>query len=485
MSMYSQDELNLMIQRAIAAERLKASGSNPGIAPTGPNGLFVTPGLEPDIPSTYIPPKTIEGFLEANGHVRTSVYTNPIFGIITGQTASTGEEPTEPCDENVRVPGNLKLCQQTWRLGEFTMKSQVIRIDKQGELENRGSPVDMRLINNPFAQNIANQIAPADPNAFFRNTVAKLTLELANGFTRDYAKQIWNGDPVNTAGSSGGYLEFTGLNKIVNTGYQDSITQVSCPASDSLVLDFNNAIVQNDAVGIVRNFVEAYRDRKYLAEQTNFGQVNWAWVMRKQLFLALTEVWPCAYYTYRCYAASPTGNATAFVDTQTQVGLRDSMRNGYYLLIDGEQVPVIIDNAIDEINNAGGNFTSNAYLLPLSAPGRYGDTNGQLLYMEYFDYRAQYGMQGSLGTIGPDNVYRVSGDGRFITMLMSPQSFCRQILMRTSKRIILRTPFLAARIDNIQYNVYIHERDYNADSSFYVNGGNTSYEPPTYYSPVS
>lgn len=483
--MYTKDELQSMIQRAIAAERLKASGANPGIAPTGPNGLFVTPGLEPDIPSTYIPPRTIEGFLEQNGHVRTSVYTNPIFGIITGQTASTGEEPSEPCDENVRVPGNLKLCQQTWPLGEFTMKSQVIRLDKMGELENRGSPVDMRLINNPFAQGLASQITPSDPNAFFRSTVAKLTLELANGFTRDYANQIWNGNPANTAGNSGGYIEFNGLNRIVNTGYQDSISNVSCPAADSLVLDFNNAIVQNDAVGIVRNFVEAYRDRKYLAEQTNFGQVNWAWVMRKQLFLALTEVWPCAYYTYRCYASSPTGNATAFVDTQTQVGLRDSMRNGYYLLIDGEQVPVIIDNALDETNNTGGNFTSNAYLMPLSAPGRYGDTNGQLLYMEYFDYRNQYGMQGALTTLGPDNVYKVSGDGRFIMMLLSPQSFCRQILMRTSKRIILRTPFLAARIDNIQYNVYIHERDYNADSSFYVNGGNTSYVPPTFYPPIA
>jgi len=480
----TRDDVEQIIRSYV--ERTKASGSNPGTPATGPNGLFTTPGLEPGIATTYIPPMGLENFLEQQGHVRTSMYANPIFGIITGQTPSTGEEPTEPCDENVPVAGSLKLCQQTWGFGEMTLKSQVIRVDRQGELINRGSPVEGNLINNPFASQVASQITPQSSTDMFRSTVAKLTTELANDFKRRYAHLVWDGNPVNTAGSSGGYLEFNGLDRIVNSGYQDSITGISCPAADSLVKDFSYGIVQNDAVSTVRAFVETYRDRQYLAQQINFGLVQFAWVMRKQLFLALTEIWPCAYYTYRCYTASPSGsNATAFVSGTESAAIRDAMRLGQYLLIDGVQVPVIIDNTMGETNHANGNFSSNAYLLPLAAPGAYSDTNGQLLYMEYFDYRGPFGMQSVLDSMAPDQVYRVSGDGRFIMMLQSPNSFCRQIQMRTSKRVVLRTPFLAARIDNLMYNVYLHERDAYPDSSFYVNGGATSFKTPSFYPPVS
>jgi hypothetical protein len=453
----------------------KASGANPGTAPTGPNGLFNTPGLDPNITTTYIPPVGVEGYLESAGHVRTSQYTNPVFGIITGQSASTGSEPTAPCDENVPVAGSLRLCQQVWPFGEMTMKSQVIRMDNQGELINSGSPVGLSLINNPFNTEQASQLSQQTPESMFRSTVAKLTTELANDFKRRYAGMVWTGNPTNTTGSSGGYIEFNGLNKIINTGYQDAISGTSCNAADSLVLNYGNAIVQNNAVTIVRNFVEATRDRRLLAEQIQFGPVVHAWVMRRQLFLALTEVWPCAYYTYRCYAASPLNNATAFVDTNTQVAMRDAMRAGQYLLIDGTQVPVIIDNTMEELNVGAGNFQSSAYLMPLAAPGSFGDTNGMLSYMEYFDYRGPFGMQSSLGTMAPDQIYKVSGDGRFVMMLLSPQSFCRQILMRTRKRLIMRTPFLAARIDSIRYNVYIHERDPQPNTSFWYDGGNSSF----------
>lgn len=453
----------------------KASGANPGTTPTGANGLFNTPGLDPSITTTYIPPVGVEGYLESAGHVRTSQYTNPVFGIITGQSASTGFEPTAPCDENVPVAGSLRLCQQVWPFGEMTMKSQVIRMDNMGELINRGSPVDLNLLNNPFNTEVATQLTQQTPESMFRSTTAKLTLELANDFKRRYAGMVWTGNPTNTSGSSGGYIEYSGLNKIVNTGYQDAISGTSCNAADSLVLNYGNAIVQNNAVTIVRNFVEATRDRRLLAEQIQFGTVVHAWVMRRQLFLALTEVWPCAYYTYRCYASSPTNNATAFVDTNTQVAMRDAMRAGQYLLIDGTQVPVIIDNTMEELNVGAGNFQSSAYLVPLAAPGQFSDTGGMLSYMEYFDYRGPYGMQSALGSMAPDQIYKVSGDGRFVMMLLSPQSFCRQILMRTRKRFIMRTPFLAARIDNIRYNVYIHERDPQPNTSFWYDGGNSSF----------
>jgi len=226
----------------------KASGANPGTPPTGANGLFNTPGLDPSITTTYIPPVGIDGYLECAGHVRTSQLTNPLFGMITGQSASTGSEPTAPCDENVPVAGSLRLCQQVWPFGEMTMKSQVIRMDNQGELINRGSPVDLNLLNNPFNTEVATQLPQQTPEAMFRSTTAKLTTELANDFKRRYAGMVWTGNPTNTAGSSGGYIEYSGLNKIINTGYQDAISGTACNAADSLVLNYGNSIVQKNAV---------------------------------------------------------------------------------------------------------------------------------------------------------------------------------------------------------------------------------------------
>jgi hypothetical protein len=474
------------LEAVLAAVRVKASGSNPGIGPTGPGGLFNIPGTNPNITSTYIPPTGIEGFLEQAGHVRTSMYTNPVFGIITGQTASTGTEPTSGCDENVPTAGNLKMCYQSWPFGEFTLKSQPIQVDKSGQLINSGSPVGLQLINNPFATDVANAIVPQSPEELFRSIVAKLTVELANDFTRRYAAQVWTGNPVNTAGNTGGYVEFYGLNKIVNTGYKDVNTGIACAAADSLVMDFGGDIAQNNVAKIVRWFVEATRDRLYLASRLNFGRVDFAWVMRYQAFLSLTDIWPCAYYTFRCYTAAPAGSsATGFVDAGAQVAMRDDMRAGRYLLIDGMQIPVIIDETMEELNVGNGNFQSDAYLLPLSAPGKFSDTNGQLTYMEYFNYRGPFGMSSALGDIAPDQIYKTSGDGRFAMVLMAPTGFCRQIMMRTSKRIVVRTPFLAARIDNIAYNVYQHERSWEPGTSFFVNGGGTSFAGQTFGAPVA
>ena len=465
----------------LVQERYKASSATTGIAPTGNNALFNTPGLNPLVPTTYVPPKGVEQFLERNGHVKSSTYMQEVYGIITGQTADSGSDPTTPCSDEAATPGSLKFCQQVWPFGEFTMNSKSIRMDNLGELINSASPIAEQLMNNPFATDVATQTVPMQVNEIFRSAIAKEMVELANGFGRRYARQIWTGNPANTVGTSGGTLQFNGLQRMVNTGYRDAISGTTCSAADSLVMDANNIIIQNNAGTVVRNFVEAYRSRLKLADDIQFGDVQYAWVMRYQLFLALTDIWPCAYLTYRCYTAAPSGSsATGFVDTSAQATLRDEMRRGMFLLIDGVQVPVIIDNTLDEANSGNGNFISDAYLLPLAGGGM-----GQLLYMEYFNYRNQYGLGGQLAGAFAGQNYKVSADGRFVTVMLAPNGFCQQIQMRTRKRVILRTPFLAARIDNLQYNVYVHEREWQPGTSFFENGGNTSFVGQQFQSPIA
>ena len=470
------------LRQMMNQERLKNAGTNPGIPATGPGGLFNVPGLNPYVSTTFIPTEGLEDVLMERGHVFTSIEEQPLYGILTGQTASTGSESTVSCDENVRTPGSLKMCEQVFKFGQFTMKSNPIDLSQAGRITNRATPLDLQLINDPFNETVANQIVPQSQSDFMRSNVSKMVLELANDFKRDYANVFWDGNPSNTTGSTG-YIEYKGLNQIINTGYVDVNTGVACPAADSLVKTLNNAIVQNNPTATLRMFVEVYRDRQLLASMLRMPKVQYAWVMRRQLFLSLSEIWPCAYFTYRCYAGSPNNNAMVTISGTEQAQMRDDMRANSYLLIDGERVPVIIDNAMDETNHANGNFSSTAYLVPLAAPGSgFADTQGKLTYLDYFNYRNAYGFQGELERLGIAQAgqFRTSPDGRFIIMLPPPTAFCVQVMMRTKKRVICRTPFLAARIDNVQYNVYIHERDPLPSSSFYVNGGNTSYMQTTY-----
>jgi len=160
---------------AILAERFKDSATSPmAINPHGYNALFNNFGIEPGVPTTYIGPKGIESWLESHGHVQKSQYLNPVFEILTGQTASTGDDADGPCDEDVPIPGDLKVCNQTWPFGEFTMKSKVIRVDSAGALINRSEVLDLKLLNNPFGD--ANKIVHfskwrslEDARAFFES----------------------------------------------------------------------------------------------------------------------------------------------------------------------------------------------------------------------------------------------------------------------------------------------------------------------------
>lgn len=467
----------------------KASDVTPAVIPPhGPYALFNTPGVDPGVVSAMVQPLYgLEGYLERRGHVMLSQDLNPLYGIFTGQTASTGEEPTTPCDEDAKIAGNFKMCYQTWVFGEFTRKTSVIRVDDAGALINRSEPLDLRFLNNPFSD-LPNVGLPGqnDPSQIFRDRQTKAVIEALNALRRDYCGLIYTGNPTNTSSSDGGYLEYNGLDRIINTGYQNVITGDACPAADSHIQDLGSAILQNNAAATVRAFIEVFRAQRYRAEQTGFAVSEWALVMRRQAFLALTDVWPCTFATYRCYTAAPGGNSIVLDGTGiNQNEMRKAMRDGSWLEIDGERVNVIIDDCLTELNVGGGNFQSDVYLLPLRSPVMT-TTGGKVTYLEYFNYRGPYGMQDVIRAMGTDgNPFRVSPDGRYALANLPNTAFCIQRLIRTRKRLIVRAPFLAARLINLRYNVYIHEASPFPGTSFHYDGGNTSFVGEQYLSPLS
>lgn len=467
---------------ALLAERMKDSGTTGlAIPPHGYNALFNNFGVEPGVPTTYIGPKGLEQWLEARGHVQKSQYLNPVFEILTGQTASSGDDATAVCDENVPIPGDLKVCNQTWAFGEFTMKSKPIRVDSAGALINRSEILDLKLLNNPFGD--AGKIIPTGTANLFRNRLTKAVVELTNDFKRRWARLVWTGTPLSATYTAEGVFgnQYNGLERIVNDSYQDAFTGAACSAANSLVLSFPATLMQNSAAAYVQKMVETYRAQKYLAEQLQLNDVELAFVMRYQAFLSFTQVWPCSYETYRCYVTPPVAGSVVIDTSGTdQQQMRQQMRDGMYLLIDGEKVPVVIDTTMVETNIGSGNFESDVYLLPISS----GTLGGQLLYIDYFDYRGPFGMQDIISQLGPQDEYRVSPDGRYAIFFMGGTAFCKQVMIRTRKRIILKAPFLAARLQGATYAVYQHEREWEPGTSFYEDGGATSFTGPTYESPV-
>ena len=445
----------------------KDAGTAAGVQLHGPGGLLATPGLSKQIVNAAIMPRGIAGRLP----VRASIDTNEIFAIFTGQLTSTGIEPTAACAEWPMV-GQFKVCKQQHPFGQQGRESQVLNIKYAGQITNRGEFTDNVLFGQPnMGDNVV--AAPIDWGRALQNEVEKKLAELYAGYFRDYARFTYTGNPAVTAGSQG-WMQYRGLDLLVATGKRDAISGVLCPAADSKVFDFNgtNASVNGAAVyAIIANQVTNLERE---AEQLGF-EVKWALTMRYGAFWALTQIWPCVYATSGCQTAPIIpGIVSSSLTEATQ--MRDEMRNGRYLLIEGKRYEVVIDDTITETAAAGGavgTYQSDIYFLPLTA-------NGQpALFWEYFPFDA--GATEAAARMAPNGYFTAMANGRFLQVRQSPTHTCVQVEIIERPRLILLTPFLAARFQNLRYNITIHERDAFPNEPYFTDGGGTTTPLPYFY----
>jgi len=184
--------------------------------PGGAAGLFSFPGIEPELMNAMIMPRL--GLLDALPS-RTSIYQEPLYGLMTGVTASTGSNPTGVCDDPPTA-GLMKLCVHKFVYGRFSRMTRVFDIDRAGLFINRSDFNDLTLLGNPLA-NAGNyfmpQIAGGVGAQAVRNELAKALFELAVSWGRDFAAQTYTGSPANNT-SGGGYKEPYGLDILINTG---------------------------------------------------------------------------------------------------------------------------------------------------------------------------------------------------------------------------------------------------------------------------
>lgn len=455
------------------------TGTPTNIYAHGPGGLFTLPGVDPDVFSAVLSTRGMIGMLPASP----SIFTDPLFSAVTGVLGDTGSEKVNVCDDPP-VAGLMKAGTLKAAFGRYERMTREFEINRLGQYINQSDPSYLRLVNSPTPMGgIADLPWGQEMRGTLLDEYSKIFFELAVSFARLLSKQLWTGNPANnTAG--GGYKEFPGFEIQVSADKVDAETNQALPALYSDIKEFGYANVDGSNGGdIVETLTYLMRYLRNNADRMNLDPVNWVIAMRPEAFYEITAVWPCSYLTYRCTFRSGDDSSRLNVNATDQVAMRDALRNGRYLLIDGMQVPVVLDDGIPEdTNTTNGSvpnpcFASDIYVIPLTAMGR------QVTYMEYFNLSNEAIMQ-AMQEGGYASSYSVSGNGLYMLHRKPPVNWCIQWLAKIEPRLIMRTPFLAGRINNVSYCPFEPVRQPYPTDPYWVNGGRTNRNdfPPSFYS---
>lgn len=436
----------------------------------GPGGNLTFPGTDPRVFQTVVGNRGILGMLP----VVPTTSTNPTYTVVTGVKGDVGSEANGVCDD-APTAGLMKAGTITSVFGRYMRSTPELELNRLGQFVDRADPMDLTMVGTPiwesglFSTGPGNAAAPAD---LLRNEISRKFWELGVSLNRLLSQQLWVGNPANNS-AGGGYQEVTGIDLLVNTGYVDIITGTALPSIDSQIMDFNYQTPDSQGTQLVSTMTYMYRYFKDLAFRTGVAPVNMRIAMRPEVFYEITAVWPCSYLTYRC---SFTGAGDLVVEATEAVRMRDEMRTGNYLLIDGERVPVVLDDGIPYVtqttngNVTSGCIASDIYFLPLSILG-----GNSTLYLEHFDYNNP-----SLrAALADDNNILARVEGPWITVPRQ-SNFCMSWQTKIEPRVVLRTPWLAGKIQNVQVCPELMTRSPFPADPYFVNGGLTERAAPSY-----
>lgn len=427
---------------------------------TQPGGMFAITGLDNDVISLHVSPRGLGAMLPAIP----ANLDDPRYAFLTGFSDDIGDEAIFPCDD--APTGYMKAGTLTAQFGRVMKQTNTIEIDKLLHAQ-RGVNTDIRLMNQVLNGDTGLGLDNMDQGDLLNLVVKAEMVDVGVRFERSFGRMLWNGTiTANTSG--GGYKEFPGLDSQIATGQKDAENGQLIPSADSLIYNFGNLMVDSEVHDIVEylSMMEFYlRD---LAERTNMGPVSYALTMRPELWFELSAMWPCRYLSYRCVADG--GGQILAINDNNNVNMRDAMRNGKYIDINGNRYPVVVDDGLPELSNGDngaipvGSYSSSIYFVPLRARG-----NFPTLYWEYLDYRKVQAQIAPLGA-GIRNVPFWTDGGKYLWVYRD-KGYCFDLQAKIEPRVVLRTPHLAGKIQNIRYTPLTHLRSAYPDSPYWRNGG--------------
>lgn len=445
-------------------------------------GLFATPGLERPIFSTVMRP--MEGLFDAipvmpagtsvmsdsnYGGVDSPLY-DTITGVTRGNLDAWAYQPNAPCDD-APISGLMKACALTQPWGRQYGAVQ-FRFEELGRIRNRGVETDLEVMNSAPVTGLLPEVSKNINNSALRNIVNQRIWESGVAFERLVAPLIWSGTPANNK-AGGGAMQYQGLEILVNTGNKyDAITGTPCSALDSDVKNFQKQIVTGASNDIAATIDAMFHYLDWNASQSGLKPVQWALVMRPELFDEITKIWPIRYYNelLAAFAASTAGRLN--FDANRGIEARDAYRNGSFLPIRGTPVRVIQDDTMTEYNVntlaglSAGQYVSDIYFLPFTVLGGI-----PVLFWEIFNQDNAMARAAEAMLRGE---YTYTSDGGRFRWHTNYRNGCVSMQYEMLYRLILRTPQLAGRILNVGYQPLQKTRSWDPTSSYFFDGGRTN-----------
>jgi hypothetical protein len=455
----------------------------------GTGGLFTMERAEAPFISLRVTPRGLGDVLP----VKPTVYEEPLQGFITGVDSLADPSSTSTACEDCQSGGETETCRIHWPLGRVCFETKEVEINRAAARFDR-LDVDFDLLNeligepnNPYIPGVT-RLSQRD---MLNVVLAMEMVELGIEFQSTLNPMLWTGNPANNnppgvSPFQTGYAEFRGLQLLVATGHVDASTNTACPSLDSDVKDFGWRDVCTDTTPTIAHYLaEVERIVTDRARRQYLDPVEHVVVMRPDLFYEFSRCYPCMYNTLGCV---PLAGATPMFDVTEQRKETFRIRSEQTIPINGRMYRVILDDSIPEYNDNNdpgdhlvpGQYASDIYFLPLTYRG-----NRPALYWEYFDFRTTDQQLGPLGNLGLRNALPVgwTDTGRFHWAVLNNGGWCFVAKAKVMPRIILKTPHLAGRIQNVRYTPLQHSDGWLPDDPYFRKGGISvpATEVPQYY----
>ena len=419
-------------------------------------GIFSGAGVRPDRYSTLVRPNSLASLVNPVA----SRYTNEILEVMTGVTEATGTNATGFCGDPPTV-GQGKVCRQTYVFGDYYVKTDLNAIPLLGQYRNRAD-VPANILNsgpknNPLVPDVMFSLADNDSQLAYELWRVGVEME------RTLEYQLVQGLVSEATDTTHGWINgFNGLDYQIRTGYADSVSGLACSAVDSAVITHGANIntTASDGRNIVQETSDLFYGLRRRASSMGMNATQWVIVMREELFRSFTEQYSCLYNQFGCSGSQYEEHN---IDQTTTNNLRVEMQTGEYILVDGVKIPVIFSEGIAQTTPAANTFESDMYVVPTYWAGR------PLLTLEYFPMDNQNAQnysafQGSEVATMNNGLYMVGNRNT---------GLCKEYHFASLMRLIMEAPWLAGRIDNLQYTFSAPIRNATPGASFYADGGAT------------
>lgn len=475
--------------------------NNPTINPSGPfahgnGGLFSVAGQQPQIFSVMMLP--MAGLLDDLPIIRDGLgqefdggnqnfggFSSPLHTYFTGVTSgaldSVANQPVNQCDVGPEG-GLLKACTVTMPFGKFRA-SFSLNLEKIATLRDRADPTYLQLQNMAPAQTnlVPSPLGQAGGSNILLNEFSKRAFTTAVSWKRFLASRIYAGNPTNSAGSDN-WQDIEGFDLQINTGNKkDAFTNQICTALDSFLFDYGSRVMSigTNGASLYQNLDMAYRQVWWNASRQGLLPVTWKWVMHPNAFDEICKIWPVEQFTEALLAISQFSGGRVNIDGSETIRMREAMRNGLFLPIRDQMIPVVLDDTITETNVtnnnklSAGQYASDIYLVPYTVLGAM-----PITYIQPFNMD-----NGIMTSTVADGrlLHTFTSDGGLFRWYVYYKGPCVQWDLVTMFRVRTHMPQLAARIQSVGYAPLSHVRSWDPNSAYFVDGGRTNIPQSSFY----